>query len=334
MTSLREVARQAGVSVATASRVASGSTPVRPETRLRVERAMRDLLYVAPTKPAAADAIGLLVPELANPIFPALAQAMETKATSEGLASILCNTGGDADTEAQYVHMLLERRVGGMVFISSEVTDLRGHHTHYRRLLAEGAKLVFVNGANEEFEMPTVGVDERASGYIATQHLIELGHRRIGFVAGPDWVLSTKEKGVGREAALRAAGLGGADLVGHGSFSVDGGRAALAELLERPKPPTGVICSSDLMAIGALLEAASRGLDVPRDLSVVGFDGIDVASWMQPSLTTIEQPIGEIAETAINALVTMIREPDRSLPGYVFRPQLRSGGSTAPPAAP
>jgi DNA-binding LacI/PurR family transcriptional regulator len=319
------------VSVATASRVASGSTPVRLETRLRVERAMRDLLYVPPTKPATADAIGLLVPELANPIFPALAQAMETKATSHGLASILCNTEGDADTEAEYVHMLLERRVGGMVFISCEVTDLRGHHTHYRRLLAEGAKLVFVNGANEEFEVPTVGVDERASGYIATQHLIELGHRRIGFVAGPEWVLSTKEKAAGREAALRAAGLGGDDLVGHGDFSVDGGRAGLGELLDRPEPPTGVICSSDLMAIGALLEATSRGLGVPEDLSVVGFDGIDAATWTQPSLTTIEQPIGDIAETAIDAVVTMIRDPARSLPGYVFRPQLRLGRSTAPP---
>ena len=241
MTSLREVARRAGVSVATASRVATGSTPVRLETRRKVEIAMRELLYVPPGKPAAADAIGLLVPELANPIFPALAQAMETKATSHGLASILCNTGGDAETEAEYVHMLLERRVGGMIFISCEVTDLRGHHAHYRRLLAEGAKLVFVNGANEEFEVPAVGVDERASGYIATQHLIELGHRRIGFVAGPEHVLSTKEKAAGRAEALRLAGLGNRDLVGHGSFTVEGGRAALRDLLERDERPTGVI---------------------------------------------------------------------------------------------
>jgi DNA-binding LacI/PurR family transcriptional regulator len=331
MSSLRDVARRAGVSVATASRVATGSTPVRRETRVRVERAMRELLYVPPGKPAAADAIGLLVPELANPIFPALAQAMETKATSHGLASILCNTGGDPDTEAEYVHMLLERRVGGMVFISCEVTDLRGDHAHYRRLLAEGAKLVFVNGANEEFEVPAVGVDERASGYIATQHLVDLGHRRVGFVAGPEHVLSTREKAAGREAALRVAGLGDDGLVAHGSFTVGGGREALAALLERSEPPTGVICSSDLMAIGALLEAGQRGLQVPEDLSVVGFDGIDAASWTRPALTTIEQPIGDIADTAIGALLTMIKEPERALPAYVFRPKLRVGASTAPP---
>ena len=292
---------------------------------------MRELLYVPLSKPAAADAIGLLVPELANPIFPALAQAMETRATSHGLASILCNTGGDAETEAAYVHMLLERRVGGMIFISCEVTDLRGHHAHYRRLLAAGAKLVFVNGANEEFEMPAVGVDERASGFMATQHLIELGHKTVGFVAGPAHVLSTREKAAGRQDALRAAGLAGGELVGHGAFTVEGGRAALADLLERSESPTGVICSSDLMAIGVLLEAARRGVQVPADLSVVGFDGIDAASWTRPSLTTIEQPIGEIAETAIGALLTMIEEPERSLPGYVFRPKLRLGGSTGPP---
>src|ERR671930_492663 len=123
MASLREVARRAGVSVATASRVATGSAAVRPETRQRVEQAMRDLLYVAPGKPAPTGAIGLLVPELANPIFPALAQAMEARATANGLASILCNTGGNAAMEGEYVDMLLERRVDGMIFISGEMTD-------------------------------------------------------------------------------------------------------------------------------------------------------------------------------------------------------------------
>src|SRR5438105_3399001 len=113
MATLREVARRAGVSVATASRVATGSAVVRPETRARVERAMRDLLYVAPRPEPAAGAVGLLVPELANPIFTALAQEMEARATELGFATILCNTAGSAVREADYVHMLLERRVDG-----------------------------------------------------------------------------------------------------------------------------------------------------------------------------------------------------------------------------
>jgi DNA-binding LacI/PurR family transcriptional regulator len=277
--------------------------------------------------------IGLLVPELGNPVFPALAQAMETRAAALGLASILCNTDGSAEIEAEYVRMLLERRVRGMIFISCEIADLAADHSHYARLRGEGAQLVFVNGAVDGVDVPAVGVDERAAGQVATQHLLDLGHRRIGFVAGPPHFLPTREKALGREAALRAAGLRVDGHVAHADFSVEGGRRALAELVSAdPGRPTGVICSSDLMAIGVLQEAAARDLRVPQDLSVVGFDGIDAASWTNPPLTTVEQPIDAIAETAVNALQALIDEPERSLPNYVFRARLRVRSSTGPPA--
>ena len=332
MSTLREVARRAGVSVATASRVASGGDRVRPETRDRVERAMRELLYVAPGKAPQAGVIGLLVPELSNPVFPALAQAMESRATALGLATILCNTDGSPTAEAEYVHMLLERRVEGMIFISSEIADLEADHRHYARLLREGARLVFVNGTAAEVDAPAVGVDERVAGQLATQHLVTLGHRRIGFAAGPEHYVPTREKDAGRRAALAAAGIDPDGLVAFGDFSVEGGRRALGELLARDgERPTAVICSSDLMAIGALQEATERGIRVPDELSIVGFDGIDASAWTQPPLTTVEQPIGEIAETAVNALQELIENPGRSLPNFVFRPQLRVRGSTAPP---
>src|SRR3982751_2974963 len=205
MSSLREVARRAGVSVATASRVANGGPAVRAETRQRVERAMRDLLYVPPARRDVTGLIGVLVPELANLIFPALAQAIETRAAPSGLAPILCNTHEAAFGEVDYVHMLLDRRVEGMIFISCEMTNLRGDHDHYARLVDEGARIVFVNGAAASFEVPSVGVDERAAGEIATQHLIELGHERIGYVAGLEHYLPTQLKGAGRSAALSAA---------------------------------------------------------------------------------------------------------------------------------
>jgi DNA-binding LacI/PurR family transcriptional regulator len=122
--------------------------------------------------------------------------------------------------------------------------------------------------------------------------------------------------------------------VAHAAFTVEGGRQALRAILERSNgnPPTGVICSNDLMAIGCLQEAASAGLRVPDDLSVVGFDGIDAATWTQPSLTTIEQPIAEIAATAIDALQTLIDEPEQAVPSSTFRPRLRQGGTTAAPS--
>ena len=326
---LRDVAERAGVSVATASRVLSGSAVVRPATRTRVERAMRDLLYVAPGRAEPSGAIGLLVPEFGNPVFATLAQAMETRATAAGYATILCNTAGTAMRELDYVHMLLERRVEGMVFISSEITDVRGEHSHYAQLLEQGARLVFVNGGAESLPVTSVGVDERASGRIATEYLLELGHRRIGFVAGAEFSQPTRGEAPGREDAHRAAGLD----VAHGDFTVDGGRRTLRSLVHTANGdcPTAVICSNDLMAIGALQEAATLGLGVPDELSIVGFDGIEAASWTQPALTTVEQPIDEIAETAIEALQALVDDPGQTLPSYVFRPTLRVGGTTAAP---
>jgi DNA-binding LacI/PurR family transcriptional regulator len=293
---------------------------------------MRELLYVPQGRRAETGLIGVLVPELANPIFPALAQAIETRAAPDGLASILCNTGEAAFREVGYVHMLLDRRVQGMIFIACEMTNLRGDHGHYARLVDEGARLVFVNGALHTLNVPSVGVDERAAGEIATQHLIELGHERIGFVAGPQHYLPTQLKQAGRETALSAAGIEPKGLTAHAAFSVDGGRRALAELLSLPDPPTGVICSSDLMAIGALHEAARRRIRVPEELSIVGFDGIDATTWTAPPLTTVEQPIAQIADTAVGTLQSLIADPERPLPNSYFRPVLRVRGSTAPPA--
>jgi DNA-binding LacI/PurR family transcriptional regulator len=333
MSTLRDVAERAGVSTATASRVITGSARVRAATRERVEQAMRELLYVSPGSPKSTGAIGLLVPELANPIFPALAQAMETQATKAGFATILCNIRGSTVAETEYVQMLLERRVEGMIFISSEAADLRADHSHYARLLAQGARIVFVNGAVDTLAVPHVGVDERAAGQIATQHLLDLGHRRIGFVAGPERFMPTREKAVGLELALTVAGLTPDGLVAHGEFGVEGGRAAMRKLLTKPKAkrPTGVICSSDLMAIGAIREAREAGLRVPEDVSVVGFDGTDAAGWTDPPLTTVAQPIADIARTAVSTLRNLIAGPGGALPHVQYRPHLRPGGSTAPP---
>lgn len=296
---------------------------------------MQELLYVPPGRSTDSGAIGLLVPEFVNPVFAALAQAMETHATNAGYAAILCNTGGSVRRELGYVHMLLERRVEGMVFICAEITDVRGDHGHYAQLLEQGARLVFVNGGLASPASTTVGVDERAAGRMATEHLLELGHRHIGFVAGEAFAQPTREKLAGRDDALLEAGIEPDGSVAHAGFTVDGGRQALRTLMESAvgRRPTGVICSNDLMAIGAMLEAATLGLRVPEDLSIVGFDGIDACSWTQPPLTTVAQPIGDIAETAIAALRRLIQEPQQSQPNYVFRPQLRLGGTTVAPSS-
>jgi DNA-binding LacI/PurR family transcriptional regulator len=321
------------VSVATASRVATGNAAVRAQTRARVERAMRELLYAAPPRVGGAGAVGLLVPDLANPIFPMLAQAMESAATELGYASILCSTAASAEQEGAYVQMLLAHRVEGMVFVSCEATDLRGDHSHYARLHAQGARMMFVNGAVTSLDVPSVGVDERAAGELATSHLIELGHKRIGFVAGPPHARPTVEKASGRRLALQAAGLADIELTAHGEWGVEGGAAAMRELLARGarRRPTAVICSSDVMAIGALLEAKAAGVRVPEDLSIVGFDGIDATRWTDPPLTTLAQPTADIAGAAVAALHALITNTDGAHGHWVFRPELIARASSGPP---
>jgi LacI family repressor for deo operon, udp, cdd, tsx, nupC, and nupG len=193
---------------------------------------------------------------------------------------------------------------------------------------------VFVNGSAESLDMTSVGVDERAAGRLATEHLLSLGHRRIGFAAGDPYSMPTRDKAEGRALALLAAGIAPDGPVAYTSFSVDGGREALRALMATPGgPPTGVICSNDLMAIGVIREAVDQGVSVPENLSVVGFDGIDAAGWSEPPLTTVEQPIDDIAETAVQALLTLIAGSPQSLPNYVFRPRLRIAGSTGPAPA-
>jgi DNA-binding LacI/PurR family transcriptional regulator len=329
VTTLRDVARHAGVSVATASRVASGSLAVRADTRERVERSMRELLYVPPGRRPATGVIGLLVPDFANPIFPTIAQAIEARTTASGYASILCATASAAFREVEYVHMLLDREVDGMIFVSCEMTNTSGDHDHYARLVAEGARIVFVNGALNTLDIPSVGVDERAAGEIATQHLLGLGHTRIAFACGPAHYLPVREKTDGWRFALATGGISTEGLVAHGDFSVEGGLAAGRELLALPERPTGIICSNDLMAIGVLQAAAEAGIGVPQGLSVVGFDGIAATAWTNPPLTTVEQPIEQIVETAVDALRCLIEEP-RPLPNSYFRPRLRERESTAP----
>jgi DNA-binding LacI/PurR family transcriptional regulator len=329
VSTLRDVAQHAGVSVATASRVARGSLAVRSDTRERVERSMRELLYVPPGRLPATGVIGLLLPNFENPIFPTIAQALEARTAASGYASILCTTQSAAFREVEYVHMLLDRQVDGMIFVSCEMTNLSGEHDHYSRLLAEGARLVFVNGALNTLDIPSVGVDERAAAELATQHLVELGHTRIAFASGPTYYLPARQKAAGWEAALLAAGITRDGLLAHEDFTVEGGLRAGRKLLRLPDRPTGVICSNDLMAIGILQAVAEAGLSVPKDLSVVGFDGIEAAAWTNPPLTTIEQPIDDIAQTAVDALRVLIEAP-RPLPNSYFRPNLQVRSSTGP----
>ena len=336
MAGLAEIAAAAGVSISTVSRVLNRRSGVNDETRRRVLQVLAERPYT-PRGLAALQrtgVLGLLVPELSNPVFPAIAEALETSAARRGYSSVLCNTRSAAMREEEYVRMLLARGVSGMVFVSPESTDAAASHDHYSQLKAEGVHMVFVNGGMPSLEVPDVGVDEQAAGYLATRHLVGLGHERIGFVAGPTRSMPTRLKQAGWAVALEEAGLPhDPSSVAHAPYGAAGGAAAMRRLLETGRP-TAVICSSDLMALGVLSEARRAGLAVPGDLSVVGFDDIPMSAYCTPALTTLAQPITEIARAAVDGLLADL-ESGGSAPAVhsrVFKPRLVVRDSTAPPS--
>jgi DNA-binding LacI/PurR family transcriptional regulator len=272
------------------------------------------------------------VPEFANPVFAALAEAMETHAARAGLATILCNTHGSARRELDYVRMLLERRVEGMVFISAEVTDIRGEHLHYVQLLERGARLVFVNGGSEELEVTTVGVDERAAGRIATEHLLELGHRRIGFVGGVPSSLFQRERLAAFRRTLVAAGVPALTaLEAETNFTEREGYQRALELLGRAPRPTALLCSNDVVGQGALAAAHKLGLRVPADLSLVSLAGLPGPRLAAPALATVIQDFEQAGAMAATLLLKLIGDQPTPATPALLPAEFAPGDSTAPP---
>jgi DNA-binding LacI/PurR family transcriptional regulator len=332
---LAEIAEAAGVSISTVSRVLNRRAGVNSQTRARVLAVVADRPYTPRGLGALqrTGVIGLLVPELSNPVFPAFAEALETRAARRGYSSVLCNTRSASLREEEYVRVLLARGIAGMVFVSPEAADTSAAHGHYRRLVGEGVRMMFVNGGAAALDVPGVCVDEQVAGYLATRHLLDLGHTRIGLVAGPVRSVPARSKIAGWQAALDEAGVpGDPGLIAHVGYGAAGGAEGTARLLGSSRP-TGVVCASDVMAFGAMGEARRRGLSVPRDLSVVGFDDIPLAAYATPALTTLAQPIAEMARVAIDGLVAELEGAAAgSVPhSRVFRPHLVVRDSTAAP---
>ena len=273
------------------------------------------------------------MPELTNPVFPAFAEALETGAARHGYSTVLCNTQAASLREEGYVRTLLARGVTGMVFVSPDSSDDIASQQHYRRLRDEGVQMVFVNGGMPALDVPDICVDEQVAGYLATRHLVERGHRRIGFVSGPMRSLPARLKRVGWQAALDEAGVAPDPmLLAHAPYGAVGGGGATARLLDTARP-TALICASDMMAFGACAEARRRGIAVPGALSIVGYDDIPMAAYVAPPLTTLAQPIAEMARVAIDGLIAELEgRSSGSSYSRVFRPRLIVRASTGPPS--
>ncbi|WP_084469242.1 LacI family DNA-binding transcriptional regulator [Nocardiopsis trehalosi] len=326
---LADIARHAGVSEATVSRVLNDKPGVGADTRTAVLSALDVLGYERPSRlrQRSAGLVGMVVPELENPVFPMFAQAAEGALAQNGYTPVLCTQPPGGIVEDEYVDLLLERNVSGILFVSGVHADTSADHGLYRRLLARRLPIVLVNGYTDRVAAAFVSADDRRAGHLAVDHLAALGHTRIGFTSGPDRYVPVRRKLQGYHEAMAAHGLPADGLVELSLFGVEGGHAAAARLLRRGV--TAVVCGSDLMALGAVRAARQAGLAVPRDFSVVGYDDSQLIAFTDPPLTTVRQPVQAMALAAVRTLCDEIAGHAVSRAEYMFDPELVVRGSTA-----
>jgi DNA-binding LacI/PurR family transcriptional regulator len=328
---LRDIAEQAGVSEATVSRVLNAKPGVAEATRQTVLTALDVLGYDRPSRlrRKSAGLVGLIVPELTNPIFPAFAQVIENSLAQSGFTPVLCTQVPGGVHEDDYVQMLLDRGVAGIIFISGLHADTNTDPQRYVTLRQRGLPLVLVNGYIDGVDAPFISNDDVASMGLSLEHLVELGHREIGLAIGPDRYVPVIRKIAGFRNSMQSL-LGRSDvdhLIERSLFSVEGGASAAGRLID--KGCTAVVCGSDMMALGAIREARKRGLHVPRDFSVVGYDDSPLIAFTDPPLTTIRQSVLSMSEATVRALLDEIAGQPSPRAEYVFRPELVVRGSTA-----
>ena len=333
---LSEVAEFAGVSEATVSRVLNDRPGVSAATRQQVLTALDVLGYERPAKLRARSAglVGLIVPELDNPIFPAMAQVLETALAQHGYTAVLCTQSPDGVGEDEYVTMLSELGVSGIVFVCGLHSDATAVPDRYQALVRKRLPIVLVNGYCAGVDAPFLSTDDREAMDLAVRHLTSLGHRRVGLAVGPDRFVSVRRKRDGFYPAMsRYAGLRDDqidDLVEVSLFSQEGGYAATCALLERGA--TAVVYGSDLMALGGVRAARAAGLQVPADVSIVGYDDSVLMGFTDPPLTTVRQPVQALALAAARALLDEIAGRPGPASEFLFTPELVVRGSTGPVA--
>src|SRR4051812_29752296 len=326
---LADVAKQAGVSEATVSRVLNGKPGISDATRAAVLTALDVIGYERPThlRVRRARMVGLIVPELQNPIFPALAEVVAGGLAQRGFNAVLCTRTGSM-SEAEYVDMLLERQVSGMVFAGGQYAEADAPHEHYQRLLKLRLPVVLVNAAAEHLDFPRVSTDDAVAMEQAYGHLAYLGHQRIGLILGPDdHVPSHRKHAAFQAVAERTGRVFDEEVVERTRFSLEGGHAAATRLIAHGA--TGIICASDPLALGAIRAARRDGLSVPADLSVVGYDDSAFMSCTDPPLTTVRQPIEAIGRAAVEMLTGQIEGSPVSAEELFFEPEIVARGSTA-----
>ena len=322
---MREIARKLGVSISTVSRALSKPEMVRPELRDLILKTAQEMDY-KPNRIARAmvrgqsDLVGLLVPDITNPFFPAIVRGVEDEARRHGLSLIVCNSDGQVEKEKQYLHSLHDLAVVGVIVASAS------RHDAYVAQLASDVPVVVMDRKISAPLVAEVNVDNYGGSKAVVDHLAELGHRKLLYLAGPQLVSTAEERLHGFRDQCHVHHI--AYEVVHAGFGIDDGYAAMQKAETSLNGATGVVCANDLCAFGALARLADIGLAVPEQLSVTGFDDIAFARIFSPSLTTVRQPTYEMGRRAVKAVLDL-RSGHSARQPVVLAAQLVVRGSTA-----
>ena len=309
---MRDVAKQADVSITTVSHVINQTRVVSDETRERVLTAMNELGYkpnvlARSLRRKETHTIGVIVPDSADPFFAEVVRGIEDTSFQQGYTITLCNSDSDLDKELHYTNALTEKQVDGILFLAAGGKSTEHINTLQKRRMP----LVVVDRYALNMMLDSVRVDNDWGGWRATQHLVELGHTRIGCIAGPSDLTLSAERVTGYRRALQEGGIPvDESLIIKSNFQFEGGYQAAHRFFAMDKPPTAIFACADQLAIGVLRAAFELGRHVPDELSVVGFDDIRLASFINPPLTTIAQPKYEMGGIATTMLLERIANPD------------------------
>ncbi|BDR52283.1 HTH-type transcriptional regulator MalR [Bombiscardovia nodaiensis] len=317
------------MSKATVSRVLNERPGVSPQMRQAVLTAIDVLGLERPSglRPRSSGLVGLILPSLEDPIYPVFAQVVQTNLARLGYTPVLCIQNREGAGEDEYVGMLLDRGVSGIIFVAGQHSFTDADKTRYESLLAQRLPVVFVNGYMEGINAPFISCDDMAAGDLAVRHLAALGHRRIGLLLSSATNIADLRQAEGFCRAMRREfGLVDDNLIDVSFKGEEGGYAGAIRLLS--KGVTAVVCASDLLALGAIHALSQRGHRIPKDISVVGYGDSNFMAYTAPPLTTVRQPILAMGAFTAQTLVKCIDGESFSAGESLFPPELVIRGSS------
>lgn len=309
-----DIAKEADVSVSTVSRVLNSTAPVKASTKETIMRIIEKYKF-QPNALARglikkeSGTIAMIVPDITNPFFPEVFWGSENEAREKGYTFFLCNTAGEYSRESEYLSIFREKRVEGIIFVGGRINLANCQPELVQEVMevAKGTPIVLVNGNLAKSGLHRIYTDEAAGAAMSTQHLIDLGHKDIAFIGGLDFMTTTNQKVKAVKKKLEEHQLSlRKEWVHYGEFSIKAGRELMNKLLDGEERPTAVICVNDFTAIGAIKAAMERGLRIPDDISIVGFDDSPLSTAVIPELTTVTQNTYELGRLAVERIYQII----------------------------